>query len=249
MDDSVAQIAQALAGANSVVVLTGAGVSVESGIPTFRDTMAGLWKDFDPQKLATPEAFEADPEMVTRWYDRRRLGCLACVPNPGHVALAEVERRVAARGGRFTLLTQNVDGLHQRAGSRNVVELHGSIMVWRCTRTGREVEPGPAAFVECPVRSEWGGLLRPGVVWFGEMLPVAALGAAAEAMETCDLFLSVGTSSVVYPAAGYVEMARARGARTAEINLDATPISRRVDWSVRAKSGEVLPEVVEGAFG
>src|SRR5262249_43779288 len=154
------------------------------------------WKSFDPERLATPQAFARDPELVSRWYDHRRQGCAACIPNPGHTALALIEQRVTAGGGRFTLLTQNVDGLHRRAGSVNVVELHGSIMPWRCTRTGREYGPGelPMPFTEYPPRSEAGAPLRPGVVWFGEMLPEAALSAAQESLEGCDLFFSVGTS-------------------------------------------------------
>lgn len=228
------------------MVVTGAGVSAESAIPTFRDTMTGLWAKFDPQTLATPEAFAADPETVTRWYDHRRLGCLAAEPNAGHTALAEIERRVTARGGSFTLLTQNVDGLHRRAGSVHVVELHGSVARWRCTATGREFEPGPDAFKTFPPPSpfEEGAVLRPCVVWFGEALPDVALDAAERALETCDLFLSIGTSSVVWPAAGFMHAASARGAPTVEINPEPTGISDDVTWSVRAKSGEALPAIV-----
>ena len=134
MPDRRPRLIEALRQAKRVVVMTGAGVSAESGIPTFRDSMEGLWKDFDPMKLATPEAFEADPATVTKWYDWRRQGCQAAVPNAGHVAIAEMERRLRARGGEFLLSTQNVDRLHQKAGSERVVELHGTIMVWRCTR-------------------------------------------------------------------------------------------------------------------
>lgn len=249
MERLIAALAGRLREARSVVVLTGAGVSAESGIRTFRDTMEGLWKEFDPATLATPEAFEANPELVARWYDHRRLGCLAAEPNPGHVALAQLERLLAARSGSLTVLTQNVDRLHQRAGSLNVVELHGSIIEWRCCRTGEKVTPGPEALSEFPPRSACGALLRPDVVWFGEMLPEEALRAADEAVAECDVFISVGTSSVVYPAAGYVQSARARGAFTAEINRDETPISAWVDVSLLGRSGEVLPRVVERAFG
>ncbi|TVQ29881.1 MAG: NAD-dependent deacylase [Phycisphaeraceae bacterium] len=231
--------------ARSVVALTGAGVSAESGVPTFRDRMEGHWAKFDPMQLATPEAFAADPEMVTQWYDWRRRKCLDCAPNPGHIALAELEELLNARGGRFTLLTQNVDRLHHRAGSRNVVELHGSIHTWRCTESGREVEPGPEPFTEHPMKSEWGGLLRPGVVWFGEALPPAALDAAFEAMESCDFFLSIGTSAVVHPAAGLIQLARACDAKTVEINRDPTPITSMVDWSISGLSGEILPVLLK----
>jgi NAD-dependent deacetylase len=249
--ETISALAAALRDARHVAVITGAGISAESGIRTFRDTMDGLWKDFDPARLATPEAFEADPALVTRWYDWRRLGCLAADPNPGHLALARLEREIDSRGGRLTLLTQNVDRLHQKAGSRNVVELHGSIIEWRCTRTGRRHTPAPEAFAEFPPKSphDARGLLRPDVVWFGEMLPPEALAAAEEAAAACDLFLSVGTSAVVYPAAMYIRLAAARGAGTAEVNRDATPISSLVDWSLRAKAGEVLPRVVDEAFG
>jgi NAD-dependent deacetylase len=247
----ISGLAAALRGAKHVAVITGAGISAESGIRTFRDTMDGLWKDFDPAKLATPEAFAADPALVTRWYDWRRLGCLAAEPNPGHLALARIEREVVSRGGAFTLLTQNVDRLHQKAGSRNVVELHGSIIEWRCTRTGRKHVPEGAPLAEFPPRSPHHaeGLLRPDVVWFGEMLPAGAMGAAEEAAAACDLFLSVGTSAVVYPAAMYIRHAAARGAGTAEVNRDATPISGLVDRSIRGRAGEVLPRVAEEAFG
>lgn len=244
MSGAIEAVAEVLSRARRVVVLTGAGISAESGLRTFRDTMEGLWKSFDPQKLATPEAFEADPEMVTRWYDHRRLGCLAAEPNPGHRAIAEIERRLTSAGGRFTLLTQNVDRLHQRAGSVNVVELHGSIIEWRCVKTGRKVTPGPSAMTEFPPRSECGALLRPDVVWFGEMLPETAVRAAQEAVSGCEVFLSIGTSAQVYPAAGFIHAASRHGAKTVEVNKDPTPISGMVDWSLLGKAGEVLPEVV-----
>lgn len=259
--DHTAEIAAAIDGAESVCVITGAGVSAESGLRTFRGvtgmtpedhaSMASLWKEFDPATLATPEAFAADPERVTRWYDWRRLGCLAAEPNAAHLGLAEIERRVAARGGEFTLLTQNVDRLHQRGGSRNVVELHGTITVWRCLRTGKEFEPEPRPFDVFPPRSPFVsdrsdplGVLRPSVVWFGEALPSDAVARAHAAAASCDLFLSVGTSSVVHPAAGFILQARERGADTAEINLEPTPISNLVRWSVRTKAGAAMDAIV-----
>lgn len=246
-------IAEELRRARSLVVITGAGISAESGIRTFRDTMEGLWKDFDPQKLATPQAFAADPATVTRWYDWRRRGCLEAEPNPGHLALAAIEREMTKRNGTFTLLTQNVDRLHQRAGSTNVVELHGTIMRWRCTVTGQEVEPGPEEFATCPMPSPFsdakGALLRPCVVWFGEALPQSALEAAFDAVQTCDLFMTVGTSSIVYPAAGFVEFAAQRGAVTVEVNRDATPATGLVDHAARGLAGELLPRIVAEAWG
>ncbi len=248
MERAIQGVAEALRDARSVVIVTGAGVSAESRIPTFRDAMEGLWKSFDPMKLATPEAFEADPETVSRWYDFRRAKCLEAIPNGGHVALARMQREIESRGGSFTLLTQNVDRLHQRAGSRDVVELHGSIMVWRCVETGRRYEDLPVPFEEFPPRSPEDTLLRPDVVWFGEALPEAALERAFEASSACDLFFSVGTSAVVYPAAGFVDVARQGGAQAVEVNRDETPISDAVDWSLRGASGEILPRLVAEAF-
>ncbi|MBX3383943.1 MAG: NAD-dependent deacylase [Phycisphaeraceae bacterium] len=243
--------ARRLSRAACVVVVTGAGASAESGIPTFRDTMQSLWKEFDPQKLATPEAFDANPEVVTRWYDHRRLGCLAAQPNPGHGALATLEQHLADRGGEFALFTQNVDRLHQRAGSRRVYELHGSILEWRCASTGHVITPPPTPFEAFPPPSPFqpGALLRPNVVWFGEALPEEALRAAWEVTPRCDVFLTVGTSSQVYPAAGFVDIASQAGAFTIEVNKDPTPASRRVDVVLRGTVGRVLPLLVSRAFG
>jgi NAD-dependent deacetylase len=256
---TISGVADLLRGARRVVVLTGAGVSAESGIATFRSaaqdaaenakhgTMGALWAEFDPMKLATPEAFAADPATVSKWYDWRRLGCLAAEPNPGHLALAELERELESRDGTLTLLTQNVDRLHQKAGSRNVVELHGNIITWRCTRTGKHVELPAEGLASFPAPSPFhpGALLRPDVVWFGEMLPEEAVMAAGEAVAACDAFVSVGTSAVVYPAAGFVQEASMRGATTVEVNAEETPISHTVDVSVRGKSGEVLPRIID----
>jgi NAD-dependent deacetylase len=250
MGDPLEQLAGALREARRVVILTGAGVSAESGIPTFRSahqTMAALWKEFDPAKLATPEAFEADPQTVTRWYDWRRLGCLAAEPNLGHLALAAMERKLTQRSAAFTLLTQNVDRLHQKAGSINVVELHGNIITWRCTVTGQPAPLGPEPMGRFPMPSPHHprGLLRPDVVWFGEMLPPQAVEAASKAVSSCDVFISIGTSSVVYPAAGFIHQAARRGAATAEINAEETPISPLVDWPLRGSSGVILPGIIE----
>ncbi len=255
MDDTICHIADLLIHANGVVVLTGAGISAESGLRTFRGAskadlpanMAALWKEFDPMKLATPEAFDADPASVSKWYDWRRLGCLAADPNPGHLALADIEQRIGSR--RFTLLTQNVDRLHQKAGSQNVVELHGSIIQWRCTECDTKLTPAAAPMPEFPLRAPCcattkAAILRPDVVWFGEQLPFEALRAADEALNSCDLFLSIGTSSVVHPAAGFIQVASANGAHTVEINPETTPISRAVDFSLRGKSGDILPRIV-----
>jgi len=265
LEGAIDALAHRLRSARRIVVLTGAGVSAESGLRTFRGAtpadlppdMAALWKEFDPMTLATPEAFAADPDKVSRWYDWRRLGCLAAEPNPGHTALAELERRtchrlaalgqsVSSNDRSFTLLTQNVDRLHHKAGSRNVVELHGSIIEWRCTRTDRKVAPPPEPFAQFPPPSPFhdDALLRPDVVWFGEELPPAALEAAFNASKAADVFITVGTSSVVYPAAGFVDIAAAAGAFTAEVNAEETAASGRVDVTLRGKSGDVLPRVI-----
>jgi NAD-dependent deacetylase len=229
--------------ARSVCILTGAGVSAESGIPTFRDAMEGLWAKFRAEDLATPEAFARDPATVTRWYDWRRQKCADAKPNPGHIALADWEQR----GPDFTLVTQNVDRLHQAAGSRRVIELHGTLSVWRCTRCGDEREDREP-FREFPPRCRCGGARRPGVVWFGEELPAEAIAKAYRAAETCQLFVSVGTSAVVYPAADLAHAARRMGAKVAEINTQPTPLSTVANWSALGKSGEVLPALMERAW-
>ena len=237
------EIARTLGQARCVTVLTGAGVSAESGIPTFRDALAGLWARYDPQALATPEGFARDPALVARWYDERRLACAGCRPNPGHYALAEIERRITQAGGAFVLITQNVDRLHQRAGSRNVVELHGTIWVWRCIACGTEREEAGEGFGTYPPRCDCGGLRRPAVVWFGELLPSRALARAQAALETCDTFLALGTSATVEPAASFVHVVRARGAHIIEINLETTPASDAADYTVRGRTGEILPQI------
>ena len=244
-NDTLDDVASTLRAARSLVVLTGAGVSAESGIPTFRDAMSGLWAEFDPEELATPRAFARNPALVTRWYDERRVGCAACEPNPAHDALARLERLYTDHGRDFVLLTQNVDRLHQRAGSKHVVELHGSIWVWRCVACGAECEEGPTPFPDYPPLCKCGGLRRPGVVWFEEMLPEEALVKAYRALAGGDAFLSLGTSAVVEPAASFVHLARSAAARTIEINLDSTPISGLVDFSLRGKAGELLPDIVQ----
>lgn len=244
--DMLAAVRAAVARARSIVVLTGAGISAESGIPTFRGGMTALWKSFDPATLATPEAFARDPKTVTEWYDWRRLKCREAEPNAGHTALAALEQIVEDRGGNFTLLTQNVDRLHQRAGSKNVVELHGNIMEWRCAATNRMVDAPENAWPTCPPPSPHrsGTFCRPCVVWFGEMLPPEAVAAAEEAVHACDLFMSAGTSSVVYPAAGFVQLASRLGARTIEVNMDPTPISAHVDFALHGKAGDLLPQLI-----
>ncbi len=229
----------------SVAVLTGSGVSAESGVPTFREAQTGLWARFEPQELATPEAFVRDPRLVWEWYTWRRELVDAAAPNPGHQALAELERSVS----QFVLITQNVDGLHRRAGSQNVVELHGNIRRSKCSREGDVVEPrGDDADVppSCP---RCGASLRPDVVWFGESLPTDALSEALEAARSCDLFISAGTSGLVQPAASLPFEALNAGAVVVEVNPSETPLTRYVDHSLRGKAGEVLPVLVKSAYG
>jgi len=249
MIDLFDDVAQSLRTARSIVVLTGAGISAESGIPTFRDALTGLWARFNAAELATLEAFAHDPELVSRWYDQRRIQVAQCRPNAGHLALAHLQQIARGRGKSFTLATQNVDRLHQAAGSTEVIELHGSLWVWRCLDCGTESEERGGAFEEYPPTCPCGGIRRPGVVWFGEMLPAAALAAAQVAAERCDRFISVGTSSLVYPAAGLIEQAIAAGASVLEVNPHATPLSDRVRWSLRGPAGELLPRLVDAAFG
>jgi len=229
---------------DSLTVLTGAGVSAESGIPTFRDAQTGLWARYDPMELATPEAFARDPALVSRWYDERRGKCADCRPNPGHLALAQLQQRFEAAGRRFTLITQNVDRLHQQAGSRDPVELHGTLWLWRCTSCGEEREEREIPFPDHPPRCACGSIRRPGVVWFGESLPEAALAAAWQAAESCELFMSLGTSSLVEPAASLARVAANAGAKTVEINLKRTPLSTRVDISIAGATGELLPQIL-----
>jgi len=236
----IAELAERLRRSRHTLVLTGAGVSAESGLATFRDEQTGLWARYKAEQLATPEAFEANPGLVWDWYEWRRSVVRQSEPNAGHRALAEL----AGHAPKLTLITQNADGLHQAAGSRDVVEFHGNIMRSVCSAKPCAGEAVPGDSDSPPACAACGALMRPDVVWFGEPIPSAALRAAEEALQTCDLFLSVGTSALVYPAAGFASIARARGAPVAEINPDATPLSDAADIVIAEKSGLVLPAVV-----
>jgi len=231
-----------LRGVSRVVVLTGAGVSQESGLRTFRDAQEGLWAQYRPEDLATPAAFERNPRLVWDFYAARRLKAGEVAPNPGHFALAQLETRYP----EFWLLTQNVDGLHQRAGSRRVIELHGSITRARCAAC--EFFPADwqddANTEDAPRCPRCGGLLRPDVVWFGESLPTAALDQAIQAANRCQVFFSIGTSGLVQPAASLALAARQRGAVIVEINLEPTPLTPQADFFLPGKSGEVLPALL-----
>lgn len=236
-------LARAIRGARFVAVLTGAGVSAESGVPTFRDALTGLWARYDPRLLATPAAFARDPKLVWDWYAMRRAMVRDVAPNAAHYALAALERRVPA----LLLATQNVDGLHQRAGSRNVVELHGNITRVKCSACAAPAATWDDAATP-PRCAHCGGLLRPDVVWFEEMLPAAALAAAEDAAARCDVLLVAGTSAEVYPAAALPERARRGGARVVEINPAITPLSALADDTLRGPAGSVLPALLAAAF-
>ncbi len=224
--------------ARGLVALTGAGISAESGVPTFRGR-EGLWRSYSPEELATPEAFARNPTLIWEWYQWRRSLIDKVSPNAGHRALAHLEE-VAAD---FILITQNVDGLHQLAGSRNVLELHGNIWRSRCTGCGR-IEEGRKVDIKIPPRcQECNQLLRPAVVWFGESLNTIFLDRAIQASRECDLMLVTGTSGVVQPAASLPFMAKEAGAVIIEVNPDLTPITPIADLSLRGGAAQILPEI------
>ncbi|HVP38570.1 MAG TPA: NAD-dependent deacylase [Candidatus Saccharimonadales bacterium] len=228
--------ARILGAARFLCVLTGAGVSAESGVPTFRGA-GGYWRNRSFQELATPEAFEADPRLVWDWYLERRRTVRGCEPNAAHLALARWSRL-----GRGVLITQNVDGLHERAGTRGVVRFHGSLWRNRCSRCGAEREAADLEYPELPASPCCGAPERPGVVWFGEAIPEDALRAAANAVGCADAVLVVGTSGAVHPAAGIVGSARARGARAVEVNPDSTALE--VDVALRLPAAEAVPAIL-----
>jgi NAD-dependent deacetylase len=233
------RIREWLDSASSIAVLTGAGVSAESGIPTFRGA-GGLWRSYRPEELATPGAFARDPKLVWEWYDWRRGLIADAQPNAAHCALTRIERRAK----NFTLITQNVDGLHDRAGSRNVLKVHGDIWTLRCSGCGRERQDLRASIPELPPRCECGAWERPGVVWFGEALPAEVWMRAENAAKAADVFLVIGTAAVVYPAAGLVEIAKSGGAKIVEVNVAETPVSGVVNASLRGPAAGILPQLV-----
>jgi NAD-dependent deacetylase len=244
MMDFPIELIEKLRNAGHIAVLTGAGVSAESGVPTFRQAQTGLWAQYDPQELATPEAFQRNPGLVWEWYAWRRELVAQAKPNPGHFALAEWERLVP----RFSLITQNVDGLHQQAGSQQVVELHGNISRTKCFADGRSV-PNWLPTDEVPPRCpHCGSYLRPDVVWFGESLPYVALQTAVAAAQSCDVFLAIGTSGIVHPAASLPIEARQAGAIIVEINPERTALSPYMNHVLTGPAGVVLPELVRTVF-
>ena len=238
-DDAIARAAELLGGADSVCVSTGAGMSAESGVPTFRDEN-GLWSKFNPEELATPQAFARDPLKVWAWYRHRRQKLAQLEPHAGHKVLADWEQRV----DDLVVVTQNVDGLHHRAGSEKVIELHGRLDVVRCTGCEYEIV-GLDDLGEDPHCEQCGERLRPGVVWFGEMLPAGALNAAIAAAQHCDVMLVIGTSGVVQPAASLIDTAVSCGAKLIEINPNETPYSRHADVNISAGCGEALTAIDE----
>jgi NAD-dependent deacetylase len=223
-----------------IVAFTGAGISAESHVPTFRGA-DGLWRHYSAERLATAEAFASDPRLVWEWYDWRRQIIHRAQPNPGHQALAEIERRAT---GRFTLVTQNVDGLHDRAGSRNVVKLHGDIWRVRCTGCAAEEQNEQVPLAPLPPHCRCGALMRPAVVWFGEALPQSAWEQAHQAAARAEVFLAIGTSALVYPAAGLVQVARQSSARVVIVNPDPTPADEFAEWILRGPAGEILPRLL-----
>jgi NAD-dependent deacetylase len=227
-----------------ITVLTGAGVSAESGVPTFRQAQTGLWAQYDPQELATPTAFRRNPKLVWDWYAWRRELVRQAQPNPAHLALVTMAQRVPA----FTLVTQNVDNLHQRAGSQAVIELHGNITRIKCAGDGRIISTWPQSDDTPPRCPHCGSYLRPDVVWFGENLPGDALEQALEAAQRCDLFFSIGTSALVQPAASLPLLAVENGAVLVEVNPDETPLTRFTDHALHGPAGEVLPALLEAAW-
>jgi NAD-dependent deacetylase len=227
-----------------IVVLTGAGISAESGVPTFRGE-DGLWRRYRAEELATPEAFAANPQLVWEWYDWRRGIVGKAEPNPGHLAIAEVERIFP----RFSLITQNVDGLHRRAGNKKIIEIHGNLWQLRCTRDSRVLEDFRFPLPIIPPICECGALLRPHVVWFGEPLDQEDLARAYGIIKECDLLLVVGASAVVQPVASFPLIAKQAGATVVEVNSDPTPLSALADAVCRGKAGEVLPALLKRVQG
>lgn len=246
------QIIKKVQRSRHLLIFTGAGVSAESGIQTFREAQTGLWERFEPGELATPAAFRRDPALVWGWYEWRRLQVLSARPNPAHIAIAELAKRVP----KLTVITQNVDDLHERAGSTEIIHLHGSLHEPRCFACGRPyagvvteltVQPGTER-CEPPRCERCNGRVRPGVVWFGEPLPERSMRSALAAARHCDCLLSIGTSGVVMPAARIPEVALERGAAVIHVNLQPVEVSAPNEFSLIGRAGELLPSLLQQAF-
>lgn len=229
-----------LASARSITALTGAGISADSGVPTFRGA-DGLWRNFRAEELATPEAFKRDPRLVWEWYSWRRELIATKQPNDAHRAIASLESRV----NDFWLITQNVDGLHRQAGSTKLSEIHGNIWMVRCTACGAVTENHQVPLPLLPHCGQCGELLRPHIVWFGESLQEKDLARCAKQLQVCDVLLVIGTSGVVYPAAGFASIAKEAGAYVIEVNLDPTPQSDLVDIALRGRAKDLVPLLLQ----
>lgn len=238
------ELIERLRTAKKIAILTGAGISAESGIPTFRDALDGLWAQYKLEDLATPEAFRRNPSLVWDWYSSRRTLVTQVSPNPGHLALATMEQFVPG----ITVITQNVDGLHQRAGSTQVIELHGNICRVKCSVEGFVLETWEETTASPPFCPSCHGFLRPDVVWFGELLPEQAIREAIKATTACDLFFSIGTSGLVYPAAGLVDLARDSGATVVVVNPDEEAQISPSFYRLHGPAGQILPALVQAAW-
>lgn len=239
MDSTIARVRDLLHQASAIAALTGAGISAESGIPTFRGP-GGIWRTYRAENLATPEAFSKDPKLVWEWYNFRRGVIAGVEPNAGHRALALLEQRKE----NFSLITQNVDGLHDRAGSRKLLKVHGDIWMLRCTVCARERSDTATPLLEIPPYCGCGGMERPAVVWFGEGLPERVWKDAQRVTQQAQMLLVIGTSAVVYPAAGLAALAKRSGAVVVEINIVDTPVSGQADYLLRGPAAEILPQLV-----
>jgi NAD-dependent deacetylase len=241
IDSHLQQIASWLQNARRVSILTGAGVSKESGIPTFREAQTGLWAKYDPERLATPGGFKSDPKLVWQWYDHRRQLLSSIKPNPGHIAVAELEKLAQ----NVSVITQNVDGLHMLAGSSNVIELHGSLQSFICFDNHHSIDNIAIGLKEPPTCNECGSLVRPNVVWFGEMLPEGIFEKAHKLVCNCDLLFVIGTSGMVQPSASLPLTAKLQGVKVIEINPEATPITDIANIFLQGQSGQLMPRIVD----